>query len=100
MGTFATPHQAPNYLAEVFYFVPLLCALQLQRSGEYVAALDWFQTVYAYHLPPGRLDEAARRHPAGGQTAARPAADLLRPHARRADSERSFSGPGTGHGKA
>ena len=57
MGTFKTPHQAPNYLAEVFYFVPLLCALQLQRSGEYLAALDWFQTVYAYHLPPGRLDK-------------------------------------------
>ncbi len=57
MGTFATPHQAPNYLTEVFYFVPLLCALQLQRSAEYLAALDWFQTVYAYHLPPGRLDK-------------------------------------------
>jgi hypothetical protein len=55
MATFTDPHQAPSYLKEVFYFVPLLCALQLQRSGEYLAALDWFQTVYAYHLPPGRL---------------------------------------------
>jgi len=49
------PHEAPSYLKEVFYFVPLLCALQLRRSGEYVAALDWFRSVYAYHLPPGRL---------------------------------------------
>jgi hypothetical protein len=55
MSAFTNPHEAPNYLQEVFYFVPLFCALQLQRSGEYLAALDWFQTVYAYHLPPGRL---------------------------------------------
>ena len=64
-------------LREVFYFVPLLCALQLQRSGEYLAALDWFQTVYAYHLPPGRLDKLpgghqhcrpANRCPTGGRS--------------------------------
>src|SRR5262249_20884797 len=42
MGTFAKPHDASTYLQEVFYFVPLLCALQLQRSGEHLAALDWF----------------------------------------------------------
>jgi len=36
---------------EIFYFVPMALALQLQRSGEYTAALDWFQTVYAYNLP-------------------------------------------------
>jgi len=52
---FTKPHEAPSYLQEVFYFVPLFCALQLQRSGERLAALDWFQTVYAYHLPPGRV---------------------------------------------
>ncbi|MGH8066195.1 MAG: neuraminidase-like domain-containing protein, partial [Candidatus Entotheonellia bacterium] len=45
------PHLAPNYLKEVFYFVPLQIGLQLQRSGQYLAALDWFQTVYAYNLP-------------------------------------------------
>jgi hypothetical protein len=55
MGALTDPHQAPSHLKEVFYFVPLLCALQLQRSGAYLVALDWFQTVYAYHLPPGRL---------------------------------------------
>jgi hypothetical protein len=51
MGPFPNPHQAPTFLREVFYYVPLLCALQLQGSGEYLSALDWFQTVYAYHLP-------------------------------------------------
>lgn len=55
MSAFTAPHLAPGYLQEVFYFVPLLCALQLSRSGEYLAALDWFQTVYAYHLPVGVL---------------------------------------------
>jgi Tc toxin complex TcA C-terminal TcB-binding domain len=55
MRTLTNPHDAPSHLKEVFYFVPLFCALQLQRSGEYLTALDWFQTVYAYHLPPGRL---------------------------------------------
>jgi len=44
------PHLAPNYVKEILYFVPLALALQLQRSGQYLAALDWFQTVYAYHL--------------------------------------------------
>ena len=41
----------PAYLREVFYFVPIALALQLQRSGEYLAALDWFRVVYAYDLP-------------------------------------------------
>jgi Tc toxin complex TcA C-terminal TcB-binding domain len=74
MGTFANPHHAPpSYLKEVFYFVPLLCALQLQRSGEYLAALDWFQTVYAYHLPPGRL--TADKLPPGTLPAGKPLPD-------------------------
>ncbi len=47
------PHQAPNWLQEIFYFVPMAIALQLHRSGEYLAALDWYQTVYAYQLPRG-----------------------------------------------
>jgi hypothetical protein len=55
LKSFADMDQVPSHLQEIFYFVPLLCALQLQRAGEYLAALDWFQTVYAYHLPPGRL---------------------------------------------
>lgn len=48
------PHRAPNWLQEIFYFVPIAIALQLQRSGEYLAALDWYQTVYAYQLPLGQ----------------------------------------------
>ncbi len=40
-----------RYLQELFYFVPMQLALQLQKSGEHVAALDWYQTVYAYNLP-------------------------------------------------
>jgi len=39
------------YVTEVFYFVPIQIALQLQKSRQYTAALDWFQTVYAYNLP-------------------------------------------------
>jgi hypothetical protein len=38
---------------EVFQSVPLLLAINLQRSGQYTAALDWFRTVYDYTLPPG-----------------------------------------------
>jgi hypothetical protein len=41
----------PAYLREIFYFVPIALALNLQRSGQYLAALDWFQVVYAYDLP-------------------------------------------------
>src|SRR5205823_1591213 len=39
------------YLEEAYYFVPVLAGLQLQRGGEYVAALDWFRLVYDYTLP-------------------------------------------------
>jgi hypothetical protein len=46
--------QSQTYLKEVFFFVPLQLALQLQQSGEYLTALDWFQTVYAYNLPTGQ----------------------------------------------
>lgn len=41
----------PFYLKEIFYFVPMLLAKSLQKSGEFFAALDWYQTVYAYELP-------------------------------------------------
>src|SRR5919202_4970997 len=43
---------SPTYLKEVFYFAPLQIALQLQKSGEFTAALAWFRSVYAYNLPP------------------------------------------------
>jgi hypothetical protein len=41
----------PAYLQEVFYFVPVHLALQLQQAGQFAAALDWLWTVYAYELP-------------------------------------------------
>jgi hypothetical protein len=41
----------PNYIHEIFYGVPLELAWQLQKSGAHLAALDWYQTVYAYNLP-------------------------------------------------
>lgn len=47
----STPLQTvPVYLKEIFYFVPMQLALQLQKAGQYLTALDWFQTVYAYNL--------------------------------------------------
>lgn len=36
---------------EIFFFVPLYLASELQQSGQYLSALDWFQTVYAFDLP-------------------------------------------------
>ncbi|HVG39502.1 MAG TPA: hypothetical protein VM870_09445 [Pyrinomonadaceae bacterium] len=39
-------------LEEMFYFVPLHLALQLQKSGAYLAALDWFRLVYDYNAQP------------------------------------------------
>jgi hypothetical protein len=40
-------------LAEAYRLVPQQLALNLQSSGEYVAALDWFMTVYDYRAPQG-----------------------------------------------
>ncbi|RCJ42353.1 hypothetical protein A6770_35085 [Nostoc minutum NIES-26] len=37
-----------TYLQEAFYFVPIQLGIALQRSGEYLAALDLFRTVYDY----------------------------------------------------
>jgi Tc toxin complex TcA C-terminal TcB-binding domain/Bacterial Ig domain len=49
---FNNPFQAPNYLQEIFFFVPMALALQLQKSGHYLAALDWIETVYTDHFAP------------------------------------------------
>jgi len=49
-GNLANPAQAPNYLQEIFYFVPLALALQLQKAGQFLSALDWIETFYADHL--------------------------------------------------
>lgn len=43
-----------TYLEEAYYFVPVHLALQLQRHGDYTAALDWFRTVYDYRALPDR----------------------------------------------
>ena len=47
------PAKAPNYVQEIFYFVPLALALQLQRSGQYLVALDWIETFYTDHFAAG-----------------------------------------------
>ncbi len=47
LGNGVLPHNI-IYLEEAFYFVPTAIALQLQRAGEYTAALDWLRTVYDY----------------------------------------------------
>jgi hypothetical protein len=44
---------ALTYLLEAYYFIPVHLALQLQRSGEYEAALEWLRTVYDYTAPKG-----------------------------------------------
>lgn len=41
----------PLHLRELFYFVPMEAALRLQQSRDFLAAEDWFETVYAYQLP-------------------------------------------------
>lgn len=49
-------HPASNltYLDEYYYFVPLQLATELQRNGHFVAALDWYRTVYDHAEPSGR----------------------------------------------
>jgi|LGOV01.1.fsa_nt_gb hypothetical protein len=46
------PESNLAYLREAYYFVPMLLALQLQKRGEYTAALDWYRTVYDYSAQP------------------------------------------------
>jgi len=48
-----------TYLEEAYYFVPVHLALQLQQSGHYAQALDWFRTVYDYSMP--RFPEDQRK---------------------------------------
>jgi hypothetical protein len=43
---------APTWLLEATYLVPLQIGLSLQRAGQYLAALDWLRTVYAYDQGP------------------------------------------------
>ena len=57
ISAFALNAEAPPavmaYLREAYYFVPMHIALTLQSSGQYVAALDCFRTVYDYEAPLG-----------------------------------------------
>jgi hypothetical protein len=39
------------WLFETFFAVPMLIAGRLHAAGQYLAALDWYQTVFAYNLP-------------------------------------------------
>jgi hypothetical protein len=48
-----------EYFDEAWYFVPMHVGLQLQRSGDYREALDWFRTVYDYSAPAGQRKIAA-----------------------------------------
>ncbi|AMC99897.1 hypothetical protein [Halomonas chromatireducens] len=45
--------RAPDWLKEVYYFVPLTLALHLQRSGHFSAALAWYRTIYAHEWEVG-----------------------------------------------
>jgi hypothetical protein len=43
-----------TYLAEAYRLVPLQLGLNMQASGQFQAALDWFLTVYDYRAPQGQ----------------------------------------------
>jgi hypothetical protein len=45
------PSSVLTYLEEAWYFVPIHIGLQLQRRRQFIAALDWFRTVYDYSYP-------------------------------------------------
>jgi hypothetical protein len=51
-ASLTNPSLAPTYLQEIFLFVPFALALQLQKSGQYLAALDWIETFYTDHFTP------------------------------------------------
>ncbi|MGH8068938.1 MAG: LamG-like jellyroll fold domain-containing protein, partial [Candidatus Entotheonellia bacterium] len=55
------PPTTRAYIAEYYYYVPLLLALELQRRGYYQEALDWYRTVYDY----------AEQDEVGGETSRR-----------------------------
>ncbi len=94
----------PNYIQEIFYGVPLQLAWQLQKSGAHLAALDWFQTVYAYNLadkPNTPFDERKIYYGLERETNVAPIlsrsdhwlAEGLNPHALVASRSRTDSNP-------
>jgi hypothetical protein len=46
----------PAWVVETLFLVPIQLALRLAESGEFLAALDWFQAVYAYNFPPAERE--------------------------------------------
>lgn len=38
------------YIKEIYYFVPIYFALQLQQQRYFLASLNWYRNVYAYNL--------------------------------------------------
>ena len=42
--------QIPQHVREIFWLVPVALARKLHDGGHYSAALDWYQTVFAYQL--------------------------------------------------
>lgn len=50
-GNTGGPSRSLTYLEEAYYYVPVHLALQLQRGGHFLAALDWYRTVYDYTQP-------------------------------------------------
>ena len=53
-GPVTEESQIPQEIREIFWLVPMALARKLQAAGHYRAALDWYQTVFAYQLPPGQ----------------------------------------------
>ncbi len=47
-----TPPTGPKpHQREIFWLAPMAIAATLQESGQFRTALDWYRTVFAYHLP-------------------------------------------------
>lgn len=53
-ASITTEARIPQHIRELFWLVPVAIARKLQAAGHFVAALDWFQTVFAFHLPAQR----------------------------------------------
>jgi hypothetical protein len=49
-----TEAHIPQHIRELFWLVPVAVARKLQAAGHFVAALDWFRTAFAFHLPAER----------------------------------------------
>jgi hypothetical protein len=62
-GNMDLKRSGSDYIAEAYYFVPMLAALSLQNKGYYTQALDWFRLVYDYSVPvsAGNNNHAPRK---------------------------------------